>query len=231
MNTKRALTFAFIAFVALVLLGAFLLIRHRQEEQRGRMDSMASQLESILENGDTVTVRPEPGNEIRALLTNAYGRGLLTNLDEAQERLAFDPASEAYVCIWNGPGDKQVMFVDPGTVDGVGLTSGILSQIAITKVEVKDDHATFWFTPSLAAEDEEVVREMIGLKPGERYRLEVKITDLNEADLIQIWRSGTALRIHDRNSTQQGGAGPATRSELNSEGEDNPQPESEVRSR
>lgn len=224
MNTKPTLAFAAVTLVALVLLGMFLLVRHRQEEHRIRMESVASQLEAILENGASVTVRPTPGNEIRELLTDTYGRALLKNLDEVQERLAFDPFTEAYVCIWSGLDDEQVMFVDPGTIPGSGLTAGMLSQITITKVQIKDGHATFWFTASSDAEDEEEVREIISLVPGERYRLAIKIADISETDLIQIWRSGTPL------STQQGGADqPATAPESKPEGAEEPEPESEVR--
>ena len=202
MTAKRIPTYATMALVALALLGAFLLIRH-QSDRRDRLDSAKAQLQAILDNVEATSNRPAPGNQIRTLLADAHGRELLIELDEAQERLAFDPSTDAYLCIWNGPGDEQVLFLHPGANPGEDLIVGLPTQVTIEKVQIGNGEATFWFGVSSAAEDEDAVARIIGLEPGKLYELAIDIADLSDADFIKIWRSAIPQNNGDTETTNK----------------------------
>ena len=217
--------------MAIGSLGAILYLRHIQSERQNRAEAAKSELEKIIVNGDALGMGAAPGNHIERLLADNHGRKLLMGLDEEHQRLAFDPLTDAYACIWSGPDGQQTLLFDPGSNPCLGLTSGMYSQVTITKVHLKDREVFFEFTLSSDDKDKDFA-EFLGLQPGEVYRSAAKMSDLSGPEFINVWKAGTPISTRDAKITQQDGAGqPATRSESDSEGGKKPQQGSEGRSR
>lgn len=193
MSAKRSPLLSILFLVALVVVAALLSIRGGQSVRLSDLEAAKSELEESLVGGESMSIRPAPGNQIQKLFLDERGRGFLSELDQAHDRLTVDPETEAYVCIWNGPDGKQVLFHDPGSNPGSGLVSGMYSQLKFTKVQIVKGDVTFWFTTSSTAEDSGEVAEFFGLKPGEDYQLTVEMAAINADDLIGVWRSATPL--------------------------------------
>ena len=160
--------------------------RTKSSQPKVLQDNAASQLELILSEEEPSNVRPAPGNQIRVLLQNGYGRGLLERVDRNHALFAFQPESEAYVLIWNGPrAFGQVMFTS-------SLTAGIPSQIQLQSVEIQKDVTVLGFTVS-----EDNWTKEIGLKPSLNYEVEFNLANAKKVDFTKIWG----------NATQQSSAG------------------------
>jgi hypothetical protein len=162
-----------------------------KEKERDQRKLMESQLEEILKNGEAMNVRPAPNIQIQALQDHPDGLELLVGLDKAHSRLAFDPRTKAFLCVWNGPRGEQVLFVNDNKARG--LTAGIFSQITLTGVELENGEATLCYTPSSADKDKQLVEQLFGLKPGQKYQRKIKIVDLNEANFLELFQSGKSV--------------------------------------
>ena len=165
-----------------------------KEKERDQRKLMKSQLEEILKNGEAMNFRPAPNIQIQALQDHPDGLELLMGLDKAYSRLAFDPRTKAFLCVWNGPRGEQVLFVDPGNDNKARrLTAGIFSQITLTGVELENGEATLCYTPSSADKYKQSVEQSFGLKPGQKYQRKIKIVDLNEANFLELFQSGKSV--------------------------------------
>ena len=188
---KKSHALASIALIAIVLVTAIAILRHLKSTQQRRLDGAHTQLTAILVEGNSMSSRPAPANQIQELMVNDYGRKLLTQLDESQQRLAIDPSTGAYICVWNGPNGQQVLFVDPGSNAGVGPTVSMPSQVDVEEVRIDEDEVVIAVAASSATDDENEVRDIFGLEPSLRYRARIKMADLSETDWAKIWKSGT----------------------------------------
>ena len=75
--------------------------RTKSSQSKVLQDNAASQLELILSEEEPGNVRPAPGNQIRVLLENGYGRGLLERVDGSHALFSFQPESRR-ISLWNG---------------------------------------------------------------------------------------------------------------------------------
>lgn len=162
-----------------------------------RRHKALSMLEMMLSSDPQGSLRPAPGNQIRPLSKDAHGLAMLQQLDQDNPRFAFDPGTTDYLLVWNGPAvHGQVLFTHQ-------LTAGIPSQIQIDAVELEQGEARLVFTASSKPDDEAEVTGFFGLKPGSRYEVRTKVSDLAEANLLDIWRKGMGIEGKENTSSTQ----------------------------
>lgn len=158
-----------------------------KEQVRAHIKLMGSQLEEILKNGEAINVRPAPLIQIQALQDQPEGLELLMGLDKVYSRLAFDPRTEEFLCVWNGPHD-QVLFSHDGKSGGV--TAGIPRQITLTSVELKNGEAALYYTASSDDKDQLTLDRFFGLESGQKYECKIKLVNLKKADFMKLFQSG-----------------------------------------
>ena len=162
-----------------------------EEQVRAHIKLMGSQLEEILKNGEAINVRPAPLIQIQALQDQPEGLELLMGLDKVYSRLAFDPRTEEFLCVWNGP-HHQVLFSHEGKKSG-GVTAGIPRQITLTSVELKNGEAALYYTASSDDKDQQTLDRFFGLEPGQKYECKIKLVDLKKADFYELFQSGNPV--------------------------------------
>ncbi|MEM7395278.1 MAG: hypothetical protein AAF492_23340 [Verrucomicrobiota bacterium] len=115
------------------------------------------------------------------------GLGLLEDLAERHELFAFDPESKDYLLIWSGrEHGPQTLFTKEGIAE-------LPPQVRLTSVRIEVGQVKIQFSTSSNENDRIAVVRFFGLQPGMDYRVDIDLSGLGEADLLDVWKSGTPV--------------------------------------